>query len=85
MLIKHIPANFIAILPPNEEILEKRLKGRGTESEEVIKGRLETAKSETKEIDKSPFFNCKVYNDDLDKAVLDMEEKLKQLYPQKFN
>ena len=80
-----VPANFVAILPPSEETLEKRLKGRGTESEEVIKGRLETAKSETKEIDKSPFFNCKVYNDDLDKAVLDMEEKLKQLYPQKFN
>ena len=71
----NIPANFAAILPPNEETLEKRLKGRGTESEEVIKGRLETAKTETKEIDKSSFFNIKVYNEDLDKAVLDMEEK----------
>ncbi len=81
----NIPANFAAILPPNEETLEKRLKGRGTESEEVIKGRLETAKTETKEIDKSSFFNIKVYNEDLDKAVLDMEEKLKKLYPQKFN
>ena len=80
-----IPANFVAILPPSEEILEKRLRGRGTESEEVIKGRLETAKSETKEIDKSSFFNCKVYNEDLEKAVLDMEEKLKKLYPQNFN
>ena len=80
-----IPANFVAILPPSEEILEKRLRGRGTESEEVIKGRLETAKSETKEIDKSSFFNIKVYNEDLDKAVLDMEEKLKKLYPQNFN
>ena len=81
----NIPANFAAILPPNEETLEKRLKGRGTESEEVIKGRLETAKTETKEIDKSSFFNIKVYNEDFDKAVLDMEEKLKKLYPQKFN
>ena len=80
-----IPANFVAILPPNEETLEKRLKGRGTESEEVIKGRLETAKTETREIDKSSFFNCKVYNEDLEKAVLDMEENLKKLYPQNFN
>ena len=80
-----IPANFVAILPPSEEILEKRLRGRGTESEEVIKGRLETAKTETREIDKSSFFNCKVYNNDLEKAVLDMEENLKKLYPQNFN
>ena len=81
----NIPANFVAILPPSEETLEKRLKGRGTESEEVIKGRLETAKNETREIGSSPFFNCKVYNDDLDKCVLDMEENLKKLYPDKFN
>ena len=25
-----IPANFVAILPPNEETLNERLKGRGT-------------------------------------------------------
>ena len=77
-----IPANFVAILPPSEEILEKRLRGRGTESEEVIKGRLDTAKNETREIGNSTFFNYKVYNDDLDKAVLDMEGKLKELYQQ---
>ena len=76
-----IPANFIAILPPSEEILEKRLKGRGTETPEIIKGRLETAKIETKRINETDFFNYKVFNDDLDKAVLDMEEKLKILYP----
>ena len=79
---KNIPANFVAILPPSEEILEKRLKGRGTETPEVIKGRLETAKNETRRINESDYFNYKVFNDDLDKAVLDMEEKLKNLYPQ---
>ena len=79
-----IPANFVAILPPNEEILEKRLRGRGTETEEVIKGRLDTAKKETKEIDSSNFFNCKVYNDTLEKAIQDMEDNLKKLYPKKF-
>ena len=80
-----IPAIFVGILPPNEEILEKRLKGRGTETEEVIKGRLETAKTETREINKSSFFNCKVINDDLERAVGEMENKLKELYPSKFN
>ena len=79
-----IPANFVAILPPNEETLNERLKGRGTESEEVIQGRLETAKKELKEIEKSEFFNHKVFNNDLDKAVEDMEEFLKKAYPNKF-
>ena len=78
----NIPANFVAILPPSEEILERRLKGRGTETPEVIKGRLETAKNETRRINEADYFNIKVFNDDLDKAVLDMEEKLKKLYPQ---
>ena len=77
-----IPANFIGILPPSEEILEKRLRGRGTESEEVIKGRLDIAKAEVKKIKETEFFNYRVINDDLNKAVLDMEEKLKTLYPQ---
>ena len=76
-----IPANFIAILPPSEEVLETRLKGRGTEIPEVIKGRLEIAKKETRKINESDFFNFKVFNDNLDQAVLDMEEKLKILYP----
>ena len=77
-----IPANFIGILPPNEEILEKRLRGRGTESEEKIKGRLEIAKTEVKRIKESEFINFRIINDDLDKAALEMEEKLKSLYPQ---
>ena len=79
-----IPANYVAILPPSEETLNERLKGRGTESEEVIKGRLETAKIELKEIEKCNFFNHKVYNNNLDEAVLDMEEFLKKTYPNKL-
>jgi len=78
---KKIPANFIAILPPDEKTLEERLKGRGTESADVIEGRLETAKTETRRINNSNFFNFKIFNDNLDKTVLEMEEKLKILYP----
>ena len=77
---KKIPANFIAILPPDEKTLEERLKGRGTESADVINGRLETAKTETRRINNSNFFNYKIFNDNLDKTVLEMEEKLKILY-----
>jgi len=79
-----IPANYVAILPPNEETLYERLKGRGTEDEEVIKGRLETAKTELKEIEKCGFFNHKVYNNNLDEAVQDMEGFLKKVYPNKL-
>ena len=77
-----IPANFIGILPPSEEVLEKRLRGRGTEADEVIKGRLDIAKAEVKKIQETEFFDYKVINDNLNKAVLDLEEKLKELYPQ---
>ena len=33
----NIPANYVAILPPDEETLEKRLKGRGTEMTKLSK------------------------------------------------
>ena len=36
----------IFVLPPSFEELERRLRGRGTETEEKIQKRLETAKGE---------------------------------------
>lgn len=39
-----IPARFVFVAPPNEEELEKRLRGRGTEKEESIQKRLTQAK-----------------------------------------
>ena len=77
----NIPANFIAILPPSLEALEKRLKQRGTETGKIIKERLETAKNEIKEIKESRIINYKIYNDNLEQAFLDLEGKLKNLYP----
>ena len=56
----------IFIAPPSYEELEKRLRGRGTESEEVISERLETAREELKYKDQ---FDYVVINDDLDRAV----------------
>ena len=81
----NIPANFVAILPPDEDTLSKRLKRRGTESEESIKIRLKIAKSELKEIEKCDFFNLRIYNDDLNDAIKDMELFLKNAYPNNFN
>ena len=81
LLEYNVPANFIAILPPSLEALENRLKGRKTESEKIIKERLKTAKNEIKAINESRIFNFKIYNDNLEETILDLEEKLKNLYP----
>lgn len=69
----------IFITPPSLEVLEKRLRGRGTETEEVVLKRLETAK---KELPAARSYDYVVVNDGLEKAVDDIAailtaEKLK--------
>ena len=56
----------IFIMPPSVEELERRLRGRGTDSEEVIQKRI--AKAEF-ELSKSEAFDHTVVNDILDEAV----------------
>lgn len=53
------------IKPPNLEVLEKRLKSRGTESERTLKLRLTRAQME---LSKSHKFDHVVVNDDFDTA-----------------
>lgn len=55
-------ATTIFLLPPSEEELERRLRGRGTETDESIRERLQTAKQELAEQDK---FTLKLVNDDI--------------------
>ena len=56
----------VFIMPPSVEELERRLRGRGTDSEEVIQKRI--AKAEF-ELSKSGEFDYTVVNDVLDEAV----------------
>ena len=63
-------ALFIFILPPSMDELKERLEGRGTDSIESINKRLETAK---KEIEVSPKYDYRIINDNLDRAVLELE------------
>lgn len=64
----------IFIMPPDKTTLEKRLRLRGTDSEETIEKRLR--KSEF-EMAFAPQFDCVVVNDDLSKAVEEVETKIR--------
>ncbi len=59
-------AHLIFIEPPSIEELERRLRGRGTETEEVICRRMETAKVE---LDRKMEYDVQVVNDDLNRAT----------------
>ena len=56
----------IFIAPPSLEVLERRLRGRGTDTEEAIAGRLERARQEFHEAD---FYDYLIVNDDLERSA----------------
>jgi len=56
----------IFIVPPSIEVLEKRLRGRATESEKNIIRRLEKSVVELAEVE---FFDVQIVNDDLSSAI----------------
>ena len=58
-------AHLVFIEPPSLEVLEQRLRGRGTETEEAIQARLETARIELAGVGEYDF---RLVNDDLDLA-----------------
>jgi len=62
---------FIFIMPPSFEELERRLRARGTETEESILRRLANAKGE---MDHADEYDHIIVNDDLDKAVREFTE-----------
>lgn len=59
-------ATTIFLLPPSADELERRLRGRGTESEESIRERLATAQQELAEQDK---FSLTLVNDEVDSCA----------------
>jgi guanylate kinase len=70
-------ATGILILPPSEEELERRLRGRGTDSEEVIRLRLENAKKEMEFAKTKGKYEYIIVNDDLEKAANELRTILK--------
>jgi len=70
-------ATGILILPPSEEELERRLRGRGTDSEEVIRLRLENAKKEMEFAKTKGKYEHIIVNDDLEIAADELRAILK--------
>jgi guanylate kinase len=71
LLCQEILSIFIA--PPNFETLEKRLRGRKTETEDKIQTRVNKAKDEMKF---ENFFDHKIINDDIEVAYFQLKEKV---------
>lgn len=63
----------IFIEPPSWEVLEARLRGRGTEDEDTLRLRLEDAR---RELALAPTYDVRIVNDDLDTAVRQLADTL---------
>ena len=67
-------ARFLFLSPPSIEVLEKRLRGRGTENEENLQKRLKQAEAEMAYSKVEGVHDKVVVNDDLDTAYKELEE-----------
>ncbi len=67
-------ARLVFIAPPSAEELERRLRGRGTDSPESIATRLENARAE---MDAARDYDVVVVNDDLERATEELLSVLK--------
>ena len=68
---KETPLLTVFILPPSVKVLRERLTGRNTETPEEIEKRIELAQDEIKD---AKLYHHTVINQNLDQAVLDVEE-----------
>jgi guanylate kinase len=70
---RHFPNDSILIFikPPSFDVLKKRLENRNTENPETLKRRLERVPME---LEKGQYFDFQVVNDDLQKAINEVDE-----------
>jgi guanylate kinase len=69
----------ILLLPPSMEELERRLRGRGTDSEEVIARRLTNARDEMAFAREHGSYQYTIVNDDLDRAREEIVATVKEI------
>ena len=73
-----IPFVGVFVKPPSREELEKRLRGRGTETEDKILKRLKNALGEIDFCDSHTFFTYELVNDNLDLCYKDLVHAISQ-------
>jgi guanylate kinase len=75
--VKRLVPEAVSIFlePPSWEMLEARLRGRGTEGPEAMRRRLETARHELADASR---FDHRVVNEDLETAVEEVDRILGQ-------
>jgi guanylate kinase len=67
-------ARFLFLAPPSLQELERRLRGRGTESEDSLTKRLAQAKNELEYAQLPGAHDKTVTNDDLDRAYVELRD-----------
>jgi guanylate kinase len=67
----------ILILPPSMELLEKRLRGRGSDDEETVRTRLKNAMIEIDFARDQGKYEFTIVNDDLEKAKSETEQVIR--------
>lgn len=67
-------ARFLFLSPPSVEVLEQRLRGRGTENEDSLRKRLDQAAKEMAFSKEEGVHDKIVINDELDKAYKEVDE-----------
>jgi guanylate kinase len=76
-----LPSTYVFISPPSIEELEKRLRGRNSESNDKINIRLDNARGEMEYGMVEGNFNAVVVNDNLDNSFNDILTLLSEYYP----
>ncbi len=66
-------ARFLFLSPPSIEVLEQRLRGRGTDYEENVQKRLQQAVKEMEYAKEEGAHDKVIVNDDLEKAYKEVE------------
>mmetsp|Transcript_22057 Transcript_22057/g.43378 ORF Transcript_22057/g.43378 Transcript_22057/m.43378 type:complete len:279 (+) Transcript_22057:264-1100(+) len=71
----------VYIAPPSFEVLEQRLRDRGTETEEDLLQRLKNAREEMAFLEEPGNADVKIVNDNLENAYIELIDCLAEWYP----
>eukprot|EP00878_Enallax_costatus_P014239 GHUV01014894.1.p1 GENE.GHUV01014894.1~~GHUV01014894.1.p1 ORF type:complete len:536 (+),score=178.69 GHUV01014894.1:286-1893(+) len=75
-----VPAYFVFIAPPSLEELEKRLRGRGTESPTSMSNRIKNARQEISSLNERGLFDYLLLNDDLETTAAELARIAERAY-----